>query len=63
MGFGDVTAPVHQMQQYYRAGQLDNCSGKWSGLVDCLTLKTKRSSEVEVIHCTFYTTLFINHEV
>ncbi|XP_017248858.1 uncharacterized protein LOC108219832 isoform X2 [Daucus carota subsp. sativus] len=40
-------SPVHQMQQYYRAGQLDNCSGKWSGLVDCLTLKTKRSSEVE----------------
>ncbi|KAK1398316.1 hypothetical protein POM88_008179 [Heracleum sosnowskyi] len=22
-------SPVHQMQQYYRAGQLDNCSGKW----------------------------------
>ncbi|KAL8146444.1 uncharacterized protein C227.17c-like [Apium graveolens] len=42
-------SPVHQLQQYYRAGQLDNCSGKWSGLVDCLTLKTKRSSEVEEI--------------
>ncbi|XP_027770827.1 uncharacterized protein LOC107008527 isoform X2 [Solanum pennellii] len=40
-------SPVHQMQQYYRLGALDNCSKKWSGLVDCLTLKTKRSSEVE----------------
>ncbi|XP_016537662.1 uncharacterized protein LOC107838907 isoform X2 [Capsicum annuum] len=39
----------HQMQQYYRLGALDNCSKKWSGLVDCLTLKTKRSSEVEEI--------------
>ena len=44
-----VAAPVHQMQQYYRLGALDNCSKKWSGLVDCLTLKTKRSSEVEEI--------------
>lgn len=49
MGVNALAAPVHQMQQYYRAGQLDNCSGKWSGLVDCLTLKTKRASEVEVI--------------
>ncbi|KAL8092509.1 hypothetical protein AgCh_034688 [Apium graveolens] len=45
----DMLAPVHQMQQYYRAGQLDNCSGKWSGLVNCLTLKTKRASEIEEI--------------
>ncbi|XP_030453503.1 uncharacterized protein C227.17c [Syzygium oleosum] len=42
-------SPVHQMQQYYRAGVLDNCSGKWSALVDCLTLKTKRASEVQEI--------------
>ncbi|CAI0398126.1 unnamed protein product [Linum tenue] len=42
------SAPVHQMQQYYRLGVLDNCSGKWSALYDCLTLKTKRSSEIEV---------------
>lgn len=38
-------SPVHQMQQYYRLGVLDNCSGKWSALYDCLTLKTKQSSE------------------
>ncbi|CAI9781457.1 unnamed protein product [Fraxinus pennsylvanica] len=42
-------SPVHQMQQYYRLGDLDNCSGKWTALVDCLSLKTKRSSEVEEI--------------
>ncbi|XP_021888367.1 uncharacterized protein C227.17c [Carica papaya] len=40
---------VHQMQRYYRLGVLDNCSEKWSALVDCLTLKTKRSSEVQEI--------------
>ncbi|CAL2264802.1 unnamed protein product [Prunus armeniaca] len=40
-------SPVHQMQQYYRLGVLDNCSGKWTSLVDCLSLKTKRSSEVQ----------------
>ncbi|KAL8136748.1 hypothetical protein V2J09_002749 [Rumex salicifolius] len=42
-------SPVHQMQQYYRHGVLDNCSGKWSNLVDCLSLKTKRSTEVQEI--------------
>nr|GLL31156.1 uncharacterized protein C227.17c-like [Ipomoea trifida] len=43
-----MAAPVHQMQQYYRLGNLDNCSDKWSALYDCLTLKTKRQAEVEV---------------
>ncbi|GFQ00754.1 hypothetical protein PHJA_002219300 [Phtheirospermum japonicum] len=42
-------SPVHQLQQYYRLGALDNCSGKWSVLYDCLNLKTKRASEVEKI--------------
>ncbi|XP_015579838.1 uncharacterized protein LOC8266997 [Ricinus communis] len=42
-------SPVHQMQQYYRLGVLDNCSEKWSALVDCLTLKTKRSSQIQEI--------------
>ncbi|KAF3453102.1 hypothetical protein FNV43_RR03536 [Rhamnella rubrinervis] len=37
------------MQQYYRLGSLDNCSEKWSALVDCLSLKTKRSSEMQEI--------------
>ncbi|XP_028098525.1 uncharacterized protein LOC114298167 [Camellia sinensis] len=42
-------SPLHQMQQYYGLGGLDNCSGKWNALVDCLTLKTKRTSVVEEI--------------
>ncbi|KAL6566908.1 hypothetical protein OROMI_015312 [Orobanche minor] len=42
-------SPVHQLKQYYQIGALDNCSGKWSALYDCLTLKTKRASEVEEI--------------
>eukprot|EP00262_Sarcandra_glabra_P006401 TRINITY_DN1866_c0_g1_i3.p1 TRINITY_DN1866_c0_g1~~TRINITY_DN1866_c0_g1_i3.p1 ORF type:complete len:105 (-),score=13.24 TRINITY_DN1866_c0_g1_i3:229-543(-) len=42
-------SPVHQMQQYYRLGVLDNCSEKWTALIDCLSLKTKRSSEVQDI--------------
>ncbi|KAJ4971854.1 hypothetical protein NE237_004953 [Protea cynaroides] len=42
-------SPVHQMQQYYRVGVLDNCSDKWNALFDCLSLKTKRSSEMQEI--------------
>jgi len=42
-------SPFHQMQQYYRYGEFDNCFGKWSVLVDCLSLKTKRASEVQEI--------------
>uniref|UniRef100_A0A803QY75 Uncharacterized protein n=1 Tax=Cannabis sativa TaxID=3483 RepID=A0A803QY75_CANSA len=43
-----MPAPVHQMQQYYRPkGSLDNYSKKWSAVVDCLTLKTKGSAQVQ----------------
>ncbi|XP_010689984.2 uncharacterized protein LOC104903615 [Beta vulgaris subsp. vulgaris] len=42
-------SPVHQLQQYYRVGVLDNCSEKWSNLYDCLTLKTKSSAKVQEI--------------
>ncbi|KAL4341206.1 hypothetical protein GQ457_08G024050 [Hibiscus cannabinus] len=42
-------SPVHQLQQYYRVGVLDNCYGKWSALWDCLYLKTKSSSELQEI--------------
>jgi Protein of unknown function (DUF3128) len=44
-----IAAPFHQMQQYYRCGEFDNCFAKWNDLIDCLTLKTKKSSEVEVV--------------
>ncbi|PRQ38235.1 hypothetical protein RchiOBHm_Chr4g0411551 [Rosa chinensis] len=36
-----------------RLGTLDNCGGKWSALVDCLTLKTKRSAEVQGLYTLF----------
>nr|KYP43183.1 hypothetical protein KK1_035375 [Cajanus cajan] len=42
-------SPVHQMQQYYRLGVLDNCSEKWKAMVDCLTLKTKPASHVQEV--------------
>ncbi|KAH7674357.1 hypothetical protein IHE45_08G067900 [Dioscorea alata] len=44
-----LSAPFHQMQQYYRYGNFDNCFGKWNALFDCLSLKTKRPSEVQEI--------------
>ncbi|KAJ1376276.1 hypothetical protein SESBI_50114, partial [Sesbania bispinosa] len=40
-------SPVHQMQQYYRLGVLDNCSEKWRAMVDCFMLKTKPASQVQ----------------
>ncbi|KAB1227327.1 hypothetical protein CJ030_MR1G000263 [Morella rubra] len=42
--------PVHQLQQYYRLGVLDNCSEKWNAVLDCLSLKTKRSTEMQVTY-------------
>ncbi|TXG75598.1 hypothetical protein E1A91_1Z000500v1 [Gossypium mustelinum] len=42
-------SPVHQLQQYYRGVVLDNCYGKWSALWDCLYLKTKPSSQLQVL--------------
>ncbi|WCJ41700.1 hypothetical protein M5689_022550 [Euphorbia peplus] len=42
-------SPVHQVQQYYRNGLLDNCRGKWSAFMDSLFLRTKRASEVKEI--------------
>ncbi|PON53368.1 hypothetical protein PanWU01x14_202500 [Parasponia andersonii] len=44
-----LSAPVHQMQQYYRLGTLDNCSPKWGAFIDCLTLKTKSASQAQEI--------------
>ncbi|XP_022730238.1 uncharacterized protein LOC111285196 [Durio zibethinus] len=40
-------SPVHQLQQYYRVGVLDNCYGKWNALWDCLYLKTKSPSQLQ----------------
>ncbi|KAB2614907.1 hypothetical protein D8674_021495 [Pyrus ussuriensis x Pyrus communis] len=40
---------LHSLPLSFQLGSLDNCSGKWTSLVDCLALKTKRSSEVQEI--------------
>jgi hypothetical protein len=53
MGIYIMAAPVHQMQQYYGLSALDNCSEKWTALVDCLSLKTKQSTEVHVCISNF----------
>lgn len=42
-------SPVHQMQQYYRLGEFDNCFDKWNALFDCLKLKTKTRAAAEEI--------------
>ncbi|KAK9856820.1 hypothetical protein WJX84_007972 [Apatococcus fuscideae] len=34
-------SPVYQMQQYYKFGKADDCSGQWSNLYNCLKSRTK----------------------
>ena len=45
--FCSFPAPVYQMSQYYRVGELDDCFGKWSELYDCITYGTKLASDVK----------------
>lgn len=33
---------MHQMQEYYVHGNVDDCTGHWSNLVNCLKKKTTR---------------------
>ncbi|KAL7251110.1 hypothetical protein ACSBR1_013026 [Camellia fascicularis] len=48
-GTFNLSAPLHQMQQYYRWLYVpDNCSRKWNALVHCLTVEAKQTSVVEV---------------
>ncbi|KAH1087502.1 hypothetical protein GYH30_018863, partial [Glycine max] len=54
-------SPVHQMQQYYRLGKFDNCSGKWKAMVDCLMLKTKPTSQVQEVLDTEEKSKFKSH--
>ena len=37
---------MHQLQQYYITGNVDDCSSKWSALIDCLKKRTKFRDEV-----------------
>ena len=37
-------APMHQMHQYYRAGELDDCRSQWSAFLACIRLNDSHSS-------------------
>ncbi len=45
-------APVHQVQEYYRFGQVDDCMGHWSKLWGCLKQRTKFAEEVSPPCCS-----------
>jgi hypothetical protein len=40
-------SPVYQVQQLYRRGALDDCSGRWGALYDCMSLKAKPDAELQ----------------
>ncbi|KAF9593725.1 hypothetical protein IFM89_024729 [Coptis chinensis] len=56
-------SPFHQMQQYYRAGVFDNCSGKWNALFDCLGLKTKPPSQAPPYYGHVLASVFMDVDV
>jgi hypothetical protein len=39
-------APAYQIQQYYIHGRVDDCSSKWSAMIDCFKKRTKFREEV-----------------
>lgn len=39
------TAPGHQLRQFYRHGNVDDCSSSWKGVWDCLSARTVRYKE------------------
>jgi len=47
-------APVHQVQEYYRYGQVDDCLGHWSKLWACLKQRTKFAEEVLAFLSAFH---------
>jgi hypothetical protein len=40
-------SPVYQVQQLYRRGALDDCSGRWGALYDCMSLKAQPNAELQ----------------
>jgi hypothetical protein len=42
-------APVHQMKEYYTYGTVDDCTGHWGKLTDCLKRKTEKYKEEAAI--------------
>lgn len=39
-------APVYQMKEVYRYGNVDDCTGHWGELYQCLKLRTKFAHQV-----------------
>ena len=39
-------APAYQLQQYYINGRVDDCSAKWTALIECLKKRTKYKEAV-----------------
>lgn len=35
-------APGYQLREYYINGKVDDCSSKWTDLIDCLKRKTTK---------------------
>jgi Protein of unknown function (DUF3128) len=55
--FSWTAAPVHQVKQYYRYGNVDDCVEHWSNFYNCLKKRTKfadqvltSSSQVRILH-------------
>ena len=40
-------SPGHQLKQFYRFGNVDDCTGAWSSLWDCLSKRTVRFAPSE----------------
>jgi hypothetical protein len=38
---------VYQLQQLYRRGELDDCTGRWGALWACMALKAKPDAAAE----------------
>lgn len=47
--FSLCPAPVHQMKEYYTYGTVDDCTGHWGKLTDCLKRKTEKYKEEAAI--------------
>ena len=39
-------APVYQMQEYYRLGELDDCFSKWRDFYQCIVSRPKAAPQV-----------------
>lgn len=45
----NCAAPVHQMKQYYMFGTVDDCTGHWRDLYNCLKKRTKFKDEASLL--------------